>query len=116
MPHLCHDFYRDCQGRTSGHRLTTDVLALAIIKSGSDLQGFVKYEFVNYAPALFDSFSLSRTAKSALAQSLGVRKHAVKELNPHPSITVLDGGHLLHVAIWPSMSTEYGTVVERYVT
>ena len=39
---------------------------LAVLHSWSDLQGFVEYEFVNYSPALFDNFSMRKTAKSAL--------------------------------------------------
>lgn len=48
---------------------------LVDLKSGSELENYVKYEFVNHAPSLFDNFSMRQTVKSALTQSLSTDKH-----------------------------------------
>ena len=86
---------------------------LAILQSGSELESFVQYEFVNYAPSLFDNFSMRKTAKSALAQSLELDKHIITE-TVSPSVTIIDGGHLLHVVVWPTPLT-YKVLIDLYV-
>ena len=43
---------------------------LAVLQSGSELENFFQYEFVNYAPSLFDNLAMRKTVKSALAQSV----------------------------------------------
>ena len=87
---------------------------LAVLQSGSELEHFVQYEFVNYAPSLFDNFSMRKTVKSALAHSLELNTHIVTEYGV-PSATIIDGGHLLHVVVWPTPLT-YTAVIELYVT
>ena len=77
---------------------------LAVLQSGSELENFVQYEFVNYAPSLFDDFSMRKTVKSVLAQGLELDKHVIMENIP-PSITIIDGGHLLHAVVWPTPLT-----------
>lgn len=62
---------------------------LAILQSGSELTNFVEYEFVNYAPSLFDNFSMRKTVKSALAQPLQLKDYATD--SDSPSVVVIDG-------------------------
>jgi len=88
---------------------------LAVRHSGLELENFFQYEYVNYAPSLFDNFALRKTVKSALAQSLELYKHSITDNGP-PSATIIDGGHLLllHVVVWPIPLT-YTTVIYLYV-
>lgn len=86
--------------------------ALAVLQSGSNLENFVQYEFVNYVPSLFDNFSMRKTVKSALAQYLELDKHIITE-NVSPPVTIIDGGHLLHVVVWLTPLT-YKGVVDLY--
>ena len=76
---------------------------LAVLQNSADLENFIQYEFVNYAPSLFDNFAMRKTVKSALAQSLGISKHTctITEYGS-PAATIIDGGHLLHVVVWPT--------------
>ena len=86
---------------------------LAVLQSGSELEHFFQYEFVNYAPSLFNNFATRKTVKSALAQSLDLDKHIITEY-ASPSATIIDGGQLLHVVVWPTPLT-YETVIDLYV-
>ena len=74
---------------------------LAVLKSGSELENYVQYEFVNYAPSLFDNFAMRKTVKSALAHSLEIDKY-VTPPGVSSAVTIIDGGHLLHVVVWPT--------------
>ena len=56
---------------------------------------------------------MRKTVKSALAQSLDLDKHTITEY-ASPSATIIDGGHLLHVVVWPTPLT-YKTVIDLYV-
>lgn len=62
-------------------------ILLAVLQSGSELENFVQYEFVNYAPSLFDNFSIRKTVKSVLAQGLELDEHIIME-NVPPSLTL----------------------------
>ena len=84
----------------------------AVLQSGSELENFFQYEFVNYAPSLFDNFVMRKTVKSAIAQFLDLDKHTITEYGP--SATIIDGGHLLHVVVWPTPLT-YTTVIDLCV-
>ena len=50
---------------------------------------FIQYEFVNYAPSLFDNFSLLGTVKTSLAQSINLDEYVIKEYEPPPAIFLL---------------------------
>ena len=80
------------------------IRCLSIMQSGADLEDFVTYEFVNYAPSLFDNFSMRKTVKSALIQSLGIESHG-NENNRSYNIMIVDGGHLMHVVVWQIPAT-----------
>ena len=56
---------------------------------------------------------MRKTVKSALAQSLDLDKHIITEY-ASPSATIIDGGHLLHVVVWPTPLT-YKTVIDLYM-
>ena len=56
---------------------------------------------------------MRKTVKSALAQSLDLDKHTIREY-ASPSATIIDGGHLLHVVVWPTPLT-YKTVIDLNV-
>ena len=80
------------------------MMCMATIQTSAELEHFMKYEFVNYAPSLFDRFSMRKTVKSALTQSLNMDEH-IKE-GHESSITVsteatffmlLFGKHLPHI-------------------
>ena len=86
---------------------------LAVLQSGSELENFFQYEFVNYAPSFFDNFSMRKTVKSTLDQSLELDKHTITEYGS-PSATIIDGGHLLQVVVWPTPIT-YTTVIDLCV-
>ena len=79
---------------------------LAVLQSGSEL-------VVNYAPSLFNNIAMRKTVKSALGQSLDLVKHTITEYTS-PSATIIDGGHLIHVVVWPTSLT-YQTVIDLYV-
>ena len=80
------------------------IRCLSIMQSGVDLEDFVMYEFVNYAPSLFDNFSMRKTVKSALIQSLGIESRG-NENNRSYNIMIVDGGHLMHVVVWQIYAT-----------
>ena len=66
-----------------GERVVVDqqqmlLRCMATIQTSADLEHFMKYEYVNYAPSLFDRFSMRKTVKSALTQSLNLDEH-IKE-------------------------------------
>lgn len=86
---------------------------LAVLQSSTELEHFVEYEFVNYSPSLFDDYSMRKPAKPALAQSLEVDKHITDE-PLSPTVTIIDGGHLLHAVVWPTPLT-YREVIDLYV-
>ena len=79
---------------------------LAVLQSGSEL-------VVNYVPSLFNNIAMRKTVKSALGQSLDLDKHTITEYTS-PSATIIDGGHLIHVVVWPTSLT-YQTVIDLYV-
>ena len=56
---------------------------------------------------------MRKTVKSALAQSLDLDKHAITEY-ASPSATIIDGGHLLHVVVWPT-PLAYKTVIDSFI-
>ena len=56
---------------------------------------------------------MRNTVNSALAQSLNLNKHTITEY-ASPSATIIDGGHILHVVVWPTPLT-YKTVIDLYV-
>ena len=97
------------------------IRCLSIMQSGADLEDFVTYEFVNYAPSLFDNFSMRKTVKSALIQSLGIESHGNE--NNRSYNMVVDGGHLMmllhgkflpHIALyWTAKSTTSGGTTHR---
>jgi hypothetical protein len=87
---------------------------LGVLQSSKDLKDYVKYEFVNYAPALFDDVSMRKTAKAALNRILDVDSHLVQSKLLGPAPTVIDGGHLLHAVVWKTPCT-YAEVIESYV-
>ena len=88
------------------------IRCLSIMQSGADLEDFVTYEFVNYAPSLFDNFSMRKTVKSALIQSLGIESHGNE--NNRSYNMVVDGGHLMHVVAWQIPAT-YSVILDCYV-
>jgi len=64
---------------------------LAVLQSSNDLRDFVEYEFVNFAPALFDAVSMRKTAKAALNGILDINSHLVDSTVLDPAPTVIDG-------------------------
>ena len=56
---------------------------------------------------------MKKTIKSVLAQGLELDKHVIME-NVPPSISIIDGGHLLHAVVWPTPLT-YKSVVDLYI-
>ena len=50
---------------------------LAVLQTSNDLRQYVQYEFVNFAPSLFDAVSMRKTAKAALNRSLDVDSNLV---------------------------------------
>ena len=71
---------------------------LAVIESGSDLKDYCRFEFVNYGPSLFDDFSMRKTQKSAILQSLPISWQY--SASPYADIWVFDGGWLTHTVVW----------------
>lgn len=88
---------------------------LAVLQSSNDLRDFVQYEFVNFAPALFDAVSMRKTAKAALNRILDVNAHLVDSTVLGPVPTVIDGGHFLHTVVWNTPCT-YADVIQSYVS
>ena len=84
---------------------------LTVLQSNSEFENFIQYEFVNYAPTLFDNFSFRKTVKPALA--LNLDEHVIKDSEPPPAV-VIDGGHLLHVVVWPTLLT-YRQIIDLYL-
>lgn len=88
---------------------------LAVLQTSNDLRDFVQYEFVNFAPALFDAVSMRKTAKSALNRILDVNSHLVDSHVLGPAPVVIDGGHFLHAVVWNTPCT-YSHVIQSYVS
>ena len=86
---------------------------LAVLQSTSDLEQYIQFEFVNYAPSLFDNFSMRKNSKSSLCQALEIDKY-VHRVHNTASVIVIDGGHLLHTVIWPSL-LNYQQILDIYV-
>ena len=78
------------------------------------LRQYVQYEFVNFAPSLFDAVSMRKTAKAALNRILDVDSNLVASPTPGYVPTVIDGGHLLHAVVW-NAPCFYADVVQGYV-
>ena len=74
------------------------------LQSGFGARELCQYEFVHYAPSLFDNFAMRKAVKSAITQSLDLDKHTITEY-ASPSATIIDDGHLLHVVVWPTPFT-----------
>ena len=73
---------------------------LAVLQTSNDLRQYVQYEFVNFAPSLFDAVSMCKTAKAAINRILDVDSNLVASPTPGSVPTVIDGGHLLHAVVW----------------
>ena len=87
---------------------------LAVIQSSSDLEQYIQFEFVNYAPSLFDNFSMRKNSKSSLCQALEIDKYVQQHVYNTASVIVIDGGHLLHTVIWPPL-LNYQQILDTYV-
>ncbi len=87
---------------------------LAVLQTSNDLRMFVQYEFVNFAPALFDAVSMRKTAKAALNRILDVDSHLVVSPTQEQIPVVIDGGHLLHAVVWSTPCT-YADIIQGYV-
>ena len=68
----------------------------AVIEDKSEMEEHLKYEFSNFAPALFDGGLMRQTTKNSLAKLLKSRV-GVHSSIPDQSLFVLDGGNLLHM-------------------
>ena len=88
---------------------------LAVLQSSNDLRYFVQYEFVNFAPALFDAVSMRKTPKAALNHILDVNSHLADSTVLSAVSIVIDGGYFLHAVVWKTPCT-YGDVIKNYVS
>lgn len=50
---------------------------IAVVQTSNDMRLFVQYEFVNFAPALFDAVPMRQTSKAALNRIIDVDSHLV---------------------------------------
>ncbi len=87
---------------------------LAVLQTSNDLRHFVQYEFVNFAPALFDAVSMRKTAKAALSRILDVDSNLVDTPAQVSVPVVIDGAHLLHTVVW-NTPCSYADVIQGYV-
>jgi hypothetical protein len=87
---------------------------LSVLQTSNDLRDFVQYEFVNFAPALFDAVSMRKTAKAALNHILDVNSHLVDSSVLGPVPVVIDGGHFLHAIVWNTTCTYSGVIQRHY--
>ena len=71
----------------------------AVIEDKSEMEEQLKYEFYNFAPALFDGGLMRHTTKSSLTTLLKYRV-GVHPSIPDQSLFVLDGRNLLHTVQW----------------
>ena len=87
---------------------------LAVLQTSNDLRQYVQYEFVNFAPSLFDAVSMRKTAKAALNRILDADSNLVASSTPGSIPTVIDRGHLLHAVVWNAPCL-YADVIQGYV-
>ena len=87
---------------------------LAVLQTSNDLRQYVQYEFVNFAPSLFDAVSMRKTAKAALNRSLDVDSNLVASSTSGSVPSVIDGGHLLYAVVWNAPCL-YADVIQGYV-
>ena len=87
-----------------------------VIENHADLQNYMKHEFSKFPPALFDKGMLRKNAKSLLAKELKVATASVSFATLNNAYYVIDGGHLLHTATWPTPCITFKDVCDNNVT
>ena len=86
-----------------------------IIRNRSEMRGQLNYEFSKQPPALFVNGAMRKNTKSDFDKEL---KTIVEKLSAEalPNARyVIDGGHLLHSALWP-LNCIYMDVCDNYVS
>ena len=74
---------------------------------------YVKYALALKPPSLFDGPNMQKTAKSALAH--GIETKITRTDVAPTNCVVVDGGFLLHKAVWPKSCT-YQVVLSVYIS
>ena len=74
---------------------------------------YLCYELAQQPPSLFDNGMMRPANKAALASYLKSKVTIVTHL-PDGAQYVLDGGHLIHVVVWPENAT-YQDIIDAVV-
>ena len=85
-----------------------------VIKDAKDMEEHLCYELAQQPPSLFDKGNMRISNKHVLGTYLKSKVTAIQVI-PEPAHFVIDGGHLLHIIIWPKDAT-YQQVLDTYVS
>ena len=85
-----------------------------IINDSAETEERLKYEHAKQTPSLFDKGTMRKSNKSILGSVLK-SKVDVRYENPENALYVVDGGHLLLSAVWPTDAT-YKDACQVYVS
>ncbi|CAH0381987.1 unnamed protein product [Bemisia tabaci] len=81
--------------------------------SQDNLEEFFKYELSPYPLSLFDTNGMRKTKKASL---YAIFEPKLEKKAPSNSTYILDGGFLLHRAVWPQEAEKFGDILENYIS